>query len=555
VTRKIALSHRDLLAQEQGTIIKPWGGKTPICLVFPNTYHVGMSNLGFQLLYRLLNSLPEVVCERAFLPEEGQWREYERASTPLLSLESGRPLSRFKIIAFSLPFENDFPNILSILQLAKIPLKALERDPRDPLIIAGGAAATLNPEPLAPFVDLFFIGEGEEAVLDFLQVFQAAGNGKEDLLKEACRIEGVYCPALYEPLYDEEGRLREFAPRAKAIPSRVKRRWIKDPGLLCSGSAILTPLTEFKEMFLMELNRGCPRRCRFCAVRAIYLPFRNRALERLIQEADQGLQQGKRIGLVGSALGDHPGFNELCAYITAKGGEIAISSIRADAVTVERARLLAASRHRTVTMAPEAGTERLRQVVAKGLRDEEIFSAVEALAGHGITNLKLYFIIGLPTETWEDIEGICTLAKRIRHHMGKGGRSVGEITVSIAPFIPKAWTPFQWHPFEEVKILKKKLQAVKKGVAKIPRCRVLNELPKWGYVQTLLSMGDRRVADILLRVHEAHGDWAAALKNSYINPAFWVYREKEEQELFPWDFIDHGINKADLWKEYREAVG
>jgi len=555
VTRSIALSHRDFLAQEQGTIIKPWGGKTPICLVFPNTYHVGMSNLGFQILYRLLNSLPEVVCERAFLPEQKEWQAYQRSKAPLLSLESGKPLSQFKIIAFSLPFENDFPNILSILQLAKIPLKTAERDPRDPLIIAGGAATTLNPEPLAPFVDLFFIGEGEEAVLEFLRTFQAAGDGKEDLLKEACRIEGIYCPALYEPLYDDEGQLREFAPLANAAPSRVKRRWIKDPSMLPSGSAILTPLTEFKEMFLMEVNRGCPRKCRFCAVRAIYLPFRNRALDRLIQEADQGLQRGKRIGLVGSALGDHPGFNELCAHITAKGGEIAISSIRADAVTKERAELLAASRYRTVTMAPEAGTERLRQVVAKGLTDEEIFSAVEALASHGITNLKLYFIIGLPTETWEDCEGIVTLAKHIRHHMGKGGRQVGEITISIAPFVPKAWTPFQWHPFEEVKILKKKIQAIKKGVARVPRCRVLHELPKWGYVQTLLSMGDRRVAEILLKVHEAHGDWGSVLKNSYINPAFWVYREKGETETFPWDFIDHSINKGDLWKEYKEAVG
>jgi len=555
VTQRIAISRRDILAQEQGTIIKPWGGKIPICLCFPNTYHVGMSNLGFQLLYRLLNALPDVVCERAFLPEPSEGRAYERTTTPLLSLESGKPLARFKIIAFSLPFENDFPNLLSMLQLAKIPLNARERDPRAPLIIAGGAAITLNPEPLAPFVDLFFIGEGEETLLDFLPVFRQQGDDRATLLQEACRIEGIYCPALYEPRYDEEGHLREFLPLTGSAPVRVKRRWVKDPSLIPSCSAILTPLTEFKEMFLMELNRGCPRQCRFCATRAIYLPFRNRALATLMLEADQGLQRGHRIGLVGSALGDHPGFNQLCAYIQAKGGEIAISSLRADVVTEERGKLLAASRLRFVTMAPEAGTERLRQVIAKGLTDEEIFAATEALASHGITNLKLYFIIGLPTETWEDCEGIVTLAKKIRHHMGKGGKSVGEITLSIAPFVPKAWTPFQWHPFEEVKTLKKKLQAVKKGVARIPRARLLHELPKWGYVQTLLSMGDRRVADILLHVLQSQGDWNAALKNSYINPAFWVYREKEEQELFPWAFIDHGIKKADLWKEYQEAIG
>jgi radical SAM superfamily enzyme YgiQ (UPF0313 family) len=555
VTQRIALSQKDLLAHEQGTIIKQWGGKIPICLVFPNAYHVGMSNLGFQILYRLLNSLPDVVCERAFLPGPNESRAYERTAPPLLSLESGKPLARFKIIAFSLPFENDFPHLVSMLQRAKIPLHTRERGSRDPLVIAGGAAITLNPEPLASFVDLFFFGEGEEALLDFLTVFRKQGHDREGLLQEACCIQGIYAPALYEPRYDEQGRLREFVTLEDAAPLRVKRRWITDPGLIASGSAVLTPLTEFKDMFLMELNRGCPRQCRFCATRAIYLPFRNRALATLLQEADQGLQRGEKIGLVGSALGDHTGFNELCAYITSKGGEIAISSIRADRITEERAGLLAASRLRTVTMAPEAGTERLRKVVAKGLRDEEIFAAVEALAAHGITNLKLYFIIGLPTETWEDVERIVDLVKRIRHHMGKGGRRVGEITISIAPFVPKAWTPFQWHPYEEIKILKKKLQAVKKGVARIPRARLLHELPKWGYVQALLSMGDRRVADILVQVIQSHGDWNAALKNSYVNPAFWVYREKEEQELFPWDFIDHGIKKEDLWKEYQEAVG
>jgi radical SAM superfamily enzyme YgiQ (UPF0313 family) len=552
VTQRITISRRDLLAQERGTIDKPWGGRLSICLCFPNAYHVGMSNLGFQLLYRLLNSLPDVVCERAFLPEQ---RPDRVGGSPPLSLESGKPLVNFKIIAFSVPFENDFPHLLSILQLAKIPLKSLERNPRDPLVIAGGAAITLNPEPLAPFVDLFFIGEGEETLLDFVSLFREQGHDREGLLQESCRIQGIYCPALYEPRYDDEGRLGAFVPLVEAAPSRVKRRWVKDPSLIPSYSAIITPLTEFKEMFLMELGRGCPRSCRFCATRAIYRPFRNRRLATLLQEADQGLRQGHRIGLVGSALGDHPGFTELCASIQAKGGEIALSSLRADAITKERVGLLATSGLRQVTMAPEAGTERLRQVVAKGLADEQIFAAVEALASHNITNLKLYFIIGLPTETWEDCEGIVTLVKKIRHHMGKGGRRVGEISVSIAPFVPKAWTPFQWHPFEEVKVLKKKLQSVKKGIARIPRTRLLHELPKWGYVQTLLSMGDRRVADILLQVIQGQGDWNAALKNSYINPAFWVYRQKPEDELFPWAFIDHGISKGELWKEYQEAIG
>ena len=555
MTQSILRSHRHLLAQEEGTIIKAWGGKIPICLVFPNSYHVGMSNLGFQLLYDILNSMPDCVCERAFLPEAKELQEYSRSNTPLLSLESNKPLAQFQIIAFSVPFENDFPHILSILELSKIPLKAEARDQRFPLIVAGGAAVTLNPEPLAPFVDLFFIGEGEESFMDFLKAFQEGGAGREDFLKKAAGIEGIYYPSLYRVEYDDGGFVKAFAPRTGQTPEKIKRRWIQDPSGFRSSSAILTPQTEFKDMFLSEVNRGCPHRCRFCAARGIYRPFRNRKIDTLLGEADLGVQRGKRIGLVGSALGDHPGFTELCTHITQQGGEISIASIRADAITEEVAKLLSRSGHRTVTIAPEAGTERLRGVVAKGLRDDEIFSAAQVLASHDIINLKLYFMIGLPTETPEDIEAIIALTKQIRHHMGKGGRRVGEITLSITPFVPKAWTPFQWHPFEEVKKLKEKIKAIKKGVGKIPQARVIHDLPKWGYVQTLLSMGDRRVGDILMLVHQANGDWNAAMKNSYINPDFWVYREKGKDEIFPWDFINHGINKRDLWKEYQEAVG
>jgi radical SAM superfamily enzyme YgiQ (UPF0313 family) len=554
VTQDILGRHKELLAQEEGTVRKEWGGRIPICLVFPNSYHVGMSNLGFQLLYRLLNAEPDVVCERAFLPEAKELREYSKSSIPLLSLESGKPLAQFRIIAFSIPFENDFPHILSILSLAKIPFKAEARDKRSPLIVAGGAAITLNPEPLAHFIDLFFIGEGEESLMDFLTAFREGADTKEGFLEKAGGIEGIYSPSLYQVEYDQGGFIKEFTPFKGKAPARIKRRWVKDPSQFPSGSAILTPETEFKEMFLVEVNRGCPQRCRFCAARGIYSPFRNRGIDTLMHEADIGLQQGRRIGLVGSALGNHPGFTELCAHITEHGGEISIASIRADAITGEVARLLARSGHRTVTMAPEAGTERLRDVVAKGLRDEQIFSAADALASHGIRDLKLYFMIGLPFETPKDIEAIITLTKQIRHHMGRGGRKVGEITLSITPFVPKAWTPFQWHPFEEVKKLKEKIKTIKKGVGKIPRARVIHDLPKWGYVQTLLSMGNRRVGDILLLVHQAGGDWTAALKNSYINPDFWVYREKGRDEILPWDFIDHGIEKKDLWKDYQEAA-
>lgn len=557
MTKRTTLSHRrHILEKENGTISKVWGGKIPICLVFPNTYHVGMSNLGFQLLYRHLNSLPDVVCERAFLPDRGEWEEYLRSDTPLLSLESSRPLTQFQVVAFSLPFENDFINLLSILHLAKIPLRTSDRDARVPLIMAGGAAVSLNPEPLAPFTDLFFIGEGEEALVDFVRTFQGADRGdKEGFLEEAARIEGVYVPSLYRATYDYHGFITEFSPIKGTVSHRIRRRWVGEPSRTPSHSAILTPLTEFKEMFLIEVNRGCPRGCRFCAARGLYSPFRNRDIDVLIREAALGLDSEKKIGLVGSALADHPRFTELCEYIVANGGRISIASIRADAITEKVAHFLARSGHRTIAIAPEAGSERLRGVVEKGLTEEEILNAVEILAANGITNLKLYFIIGLPTETWEDIEEIVALIKRIRHQMARGGRVRGEITLSINPFIPKAWTPFQWHPFEEIKTLTKKIQAIKKGVEKIPRARVIHDLPKWGYVQTLLSMGDRRVGEILLLAHQANGDWRSAFKHSYVNPDFWVYREKGREEVLPWDFIDHGVDRDTLWKGYRGVMG
>ena len=554
MTRKIILSHRYLLEKEEGTIIKGWRGKISICLIFPNYYHVGMSNLGFQLLYQYLNSLPEVVCERAFLPKRNELQEYIRTGTSLLSLESSKPLSQFHIIAFSLPFENDYLNVLSLLQLAKIPLMTQERNARVPLIVAGGAGVTLNPEPLTPFVDLFFIGEGEEVLIDFLEAFQE-GYGKKDFLEHAAKIEGIYVPALYQVTYNHKGLIKEFSPLNDKAPEKVSRRWIENPSRYPSHSAIITPLTEFKEMFLLEVNRGCPRKCRFCASRALHLPFRNREMDTLQSEVDLGLRKGSRIGLVGSALADHPQLIELCEYIVEKGGMISIGSIRADAVTNKLANLLARSGYRTVALAPEAGSERLRRVIRKEFTEEKIISSVEILAAHNINNVKLYFIIGIPTETRDDIEEIVGLTKRIRHHMMSGKRRVGAITLSINPFIPKAWTPFQWHPLEEVKSLKEKIEVVKKGLQKIPRIRVLYELPKWGYVQTLLSMGDRRVADLLLRALQAKGNWSSAFKCSYINPDFWVYREKNKEELLPWDFIEHGLQKEALWREYKEAIG
>jgi len=556
VTKKRLLSRSRFLEKEEGTVIKDWGGKIPICLVFPNYYHTGMSNLGFQLLYQQLNSRPDVVCERGFLPERQELQEHIRSGTSLLSLETGRPLRHFQIIAFSVPFENDYVNLLTILHLAKIPLRVQDRDPRAPLIMAGGAAVTLNPEPLASFIDLFVIGEGEELFTDLLPVFPVwRAGGRPEFLEAAAKLEGIYAPSLYQVSYDHRGFLQDFSPLDGKAPEKVQKRSIADPNRYASHSAILTPLTEFKDMFLVEVNRGCPRGCRYCAAWTLHRPFRNRGMDVLLKAVELALQRNKRIGLVGSALSDHPQFYELCEYIVSKGGKISFASIRTDAITAKLANILVLSGHQTVTIAPETGPDSLREMVDKGFTQEDIFRSVDLLTSFGINSLKLYFIIGLPTETMEDVEEIVSLTKRIRHHMVKGRKKPGDITLSINPFIPKAWTPLQWHPFEDVKSLKKKTQIIKKGLRKTPSVRVLHELPKWGYVQTLLSMGDRRVGEILQLVLQGGENWSSALKNSYVNPDFWVYRQKTREELFPWDFIDHDLNKELLWEQCREALG
>ena len=553
---KLRKWYQDLLSKEKGTVQKDWGGKITVCLIFPNHYWVGMSNLGFQIIYQLLNSSPDVVCERAFLPERELLEEHRRTNTPLLSLESQRPLSQFQILAFSLPYENDYLNLLQILHWGRVPLRSEERTPRDPLVVAGGAAPTLNPEPLSPFVDVFLLGEGEATVERFLEAFRRWGDDRRRLLEELASSEGIYVPSLYEVRYKDDGTIGSFRPLSDNIPSRVRRPWLKEMDHLPLSSSLLTPETEFGEMVLLELGRGCPYRCRFCAVRSLYRPFRNRPLTLIEEGIEEGLRKARKIGLVGSALGNHPDFERICERVTREGGILSLSSLRANTVTERVAKALASGGQRTVSIAPETGSERLRQTVAKDLTDEEIMEATRILVKEGVVNLRLYFLVGLPRERWQDVEAIPPLLRRIRHVMISTLRKEGgRITVSVNSFVPKAWTPFQWVPYAEVTETQRKMRALEREIRGIRGCKMIHDLPKWGYLQVLLSMGDRRVGNLLLRAWEEGGNWGMAFRRSPLNPDFWVYREKKEREILPFDFIDHGIQKERLWEEYREALG
>jgi len=558
---KLIQKAKQILEKEKGTVQKPWGGKNSICLIYPNSYHVGMSNLGFQTLYHHLNIEEDVVCERAFLPDAGDLQEYRQTQTPLFSLESQRPLSDFDILAFSISFENDFVNILSIFDLAHVPPESHRREHGYPLVIAGGVSVFLNPEPLSEFIDLFILGEAEEVVKEFLEVYRAAlsekgKRGKGDLLKSLGALEGVYVPGLYHVAYRKDGKI-ERMDAEPGFPPQIKRRWVREIDRFPTRSVLFTLDTEFKEMALVEVNRGCPRGCRFCAACFVYHPFRSRSLPVLEPVAKQGLAEEHRIGLTGTAVSDYPDLLPLCQGILSQRGGISLASIRVDAIRGPLVQCLREGQVQTVALAPEAGSERLRKVLRKGYTEEEILKSIDILVENGLSQIKCYFLIGLPSETDEDVRAIVRLAKQVRHEIlshRKGQKGKWRVVLSVNPFVPKPATPFQWVALEEVGELKRKLKMIQREIKGEKGMELIHDLPKWAYIQALLSKGDRRVGKILMAACRYQGDWNKALRETDINPDFYVYRKRDLDEIFPWDFIDHGIPKEKLREEYIKAM-
>ncbi len=547
-------AHENFAESETGIIRKDWRGRIRVALVYPNRYYVGMSNLGFQTVYHLLNMIEHVVCERSFLPEENG-----RARGAATTIESGRPISDFDIIAFSISFENDYLNIPAILEKAGLPLQSCDRGDSHPLIMAGGVACFLNPEPIARFIDCFLIGEAEEILPEFFDnsLFDLLSSGKKSCLKTlAGTIPGVYVPAFYKTTCNTDGTISSFEPLCD-IPAKIKRVFVKDLSSLLTCSTILTPYTTFKRTFLIETGRGCPHGCRFCSAGYIYRPPRFRPVSLIEKGIKQGALLTNRIGLVGAAVSDFPGISELCNQNKLnKNIRMSFSSLRADSLTPELISALKQSRVKTATIAPDAGSERMRKVINKGITEEDIFNAAENLVSNDIPNLKLYFMIGLPTETMDDVEAIVTLCKEIKKLFLKSSRAkkrIGRITVSLNSFVPKPVTPFQWVAMDDVPVLKKKINRIKNGLKAVANLRVYTDTPRRAYIQALLSRGDRRVAEILSLAHYNKGNWAKTLKATPLDTDFYVQRERFTDELLPWDFIDHGINKSFLKREYERA--
>jgi radical SAM superfamily enzyme YgiQ (UPF0313 family) len=542
-------SRQARLDAETGTIRKRWPGHVHVALVYPNHYAVGMANLGFQSVYRQLNDLPQVLCERAFLPEPE-----ERGPVPL-TMESGRKLTEFDCVAFSIAFENDYTNVLTILHQAGLPLPSALRGASLPLVLAGGAACFLNPEPLAPFIDAFILGEAEAVLVPFFGAFNPQADRRGFLLHVARNLPGVYVPAFYTVVYGGDGTLAAFNP-IEEVPARVRRVTAPEPVEAATQSVIVTPDTSFEDAYLIEVSRGCPRGCRFCAAGYIYRPPRMRPLALLESALAHGAERSGKIGLMGTAVSDLPDLKSLCAIGRARDLQLSFSSLRADRLDTELVGALKSGRLKTAAIAPETGSERMRRVINKGLDEKQILDAADLLVAGGIPHLKLYFMIGLPTETEEDVTALIALVKRIKHRFLSASRArgrMGEIVVSLNCFVPKPATPFQWVAMEEVGELKRKIKRITTGLKKTPNVRVQTDVPRWAHLQALLSRGDRRVADLLALAHRNQGNWPQTFKMSPLNASFYVNRERLEDEIFPWDFIDHGISRNFLWDEYQRA--
>jgi len=536
-----------LSGSETGVVRKRWRDQIKVALVFPNRYPVGMANLGFQTLYGLFNAYDDLLCERAFLPES--------PDMPLSSCESGRSLDRFDIIAFSVSFENDYPNLIRILDLAGFPRQARDRTPLHPLVLAGGVACWLNPEPIAPFVDLFLLGEAEGLLPDFMAHLDLRRDRPALLRHLARNVPGAYVPALYRPQYGADGLLTAFEPQ-EDVPARVRRVQSPDMTRDIACTQVMAPHGPFQDTYLVEVSRGCPHGCRFCAAGFVYRPPRFQTLVTLCDHLQQARTRAARVGLVGAAVSDLPDLAELCNAAARLDLPLAFSSLRADALTPELVAALRRSRIKTATIAPDAGSQRLRNAINKGISEEQVLQAADTLVSAGIPNLKLYFMVGLPTETEEDVAAIVSLIQAVKNRFLAASRRrgrMGRITVSVSVFVPKPWTPFQWAPMADPRAIATKLHYLRQTLKGVPNVQLQAETPRQAYIQALLSRGDRRVSS-LLEGHAGGQAWNDLFQKAVPHPDHFVLRSRPLDERLPWDFIDHGLNRAYLAAEYARAL-
>src|SRR5829696_5261531 len=583
MSKKVVESYRRKLAAEEGWTQKR-GAQLRVALCYPNVYAVGMANLGFQSVYELFNRVPEVSCERVFLPDDAELREYERTNTPLLSLESQAPVRDFDVVAFSISFETDFLNMARMLKLARVPVWAKDRTHHDPLVLMGGAASFLNPEPIAEFTDVVAVGEGEILVpklVDLLFENSEEGGTKEDLLLKLARVgRGFYAPSLYEVTYKADGTVEAYTPRFEGVPANVGRivaaenpkegslrramrrgdtdivERLKEPEVFAPSSIIWSPEAEMGERFLVEISRGCSQGCRFCWAGFNYWPPRVVPARDILEKAREWRSRTDRIGLVSTAVCDHPEISDILKGLRGMGYKISVSSLRLDQIEDELLDALVESRDQQIAVAPETGSDRLRRVINKNLTNDEIVDICGAVFDRGMLTVKLYMMVGLPTETQEDLDEMFVLVERIKDRMLVAGKKIGragKIIPSLNGFVPKPNTPLQWDAICGEKELKQRIKYVCKGLSRIPNVEVRFMSARIAHEQALFSSGDRTVSKVIEAAAQSGANIRETLRNLNFDDAFHISRNRGYDEFLPWSIVDSGLSFEFLKEEHEKS--
>ena len=564
---------------EMNTAVKAWeDAEVHFAFCFPDTYEVAMSHLGMKILYAIINAQPWALCERVCMPWIDMKELMEQNGVPLFSLESRTPLNQFDLVGFTLQYEMSYTNILTMLKLGGVPLHTAERGMNDPIVCVGGPCA-FNPEPLADFVDAVMIGDGEEQIVEFTQAvreWKKSGKPRVECLKALAKIEGVYVPSFYDVTYHEDGTIASFTPNCPEAPATVRKRILLDMDKAFYPTEIPVPYTEIvHDRIMLEIMRGCTRGCRFCEAGMLYRPVRERSVPHLMElartlEKSTGYEE---ISLSSLSSGDYSCLPELVHDLMTEFKEkrvsVSLPSLRIDSVLKDSLEETQQVKKSSLTFAPEAGTQRLRDVINKGVTEEDLVGKVTDAFEGGWSSVKLYFMIGLPTETLEDLDGIGHLAQVVNQayfKVPKEKRARGlRVTCSASSFVPKPFTPFQWEPQNTQQQIKDKQAYLRDVLRRIKGVNFNWHEPEVSYLEACFSRGDRRIGRVLERAVEKgclldgwseqfkFDKWMEAFADCGLDPEWYAYRRRGKDEILPWDFIDAGVTKSFLWREKERA--